>query len=168
MHRFSHDIRNIYTPTSTELSHLIRADERLNYHGYGFFGECRLCGLETPEKWQKSREDLLDCTPTFQSQVGACRMWLEGITKIKSENPHHGSYGLKHTVERWLRLNEYEGHLGDLGGERTGDCYIVNSAFILAAKMDGFTLYGFGNPGFNMSEKSIKAKHKSADHSLAV
>ena len=147
----NYDIEYFYTPTKTELEKLILSDRRFVASGYALFGESRLLGLETLQKWEKDREDLLDFSPDFQSQIGSCRAWLKGIKKIGSANNEYTSYGLKHLVEDWLRKKDYEGHTVRYH-------YISNSAFILAAKIDGFKLYDFGNPVFNISAKSIKAR----------
>jgi hypothetical protein len=147
-----------FIPARDELLSIIRQDERLNNEGYGLFNESRLCGLETAQKWNASRETLLACDSSLIDQVGACIAFLLNIPKTKTENKYRGSYGLKHFVERWLKLNDYEGHKSS---NFEGDCYIPNIAFILAAKHCGFDLYGFGNPGFNISERSLKSIDKN-------
>lgn len=74
----------------------------------------------------------------------ACQ-WLNNCSKIKNINRRHGSYTLKHYVERWARKNGIE------------DNYVSNGAFIAAAFYMGFKvvpIVNTPNAYFNISQKS--------------
>jgi hypothetical protein len=68
--------------------------------------------------------------PFVEREIEDCRAWLKAhASKRVTFNRSHGSYGLKHEVERWLRT-----HVRTSGP----DCYISNGAFIAAAVLEGY------------------------------
>jgi hypothetical protein len=136
-----------YMPTKGEVIRVAEADERLTYAGYGLCGETKICGMTKMDEWSTHRQKLVDPDDEIIHEIAKVRMWLNAIAPTKSKNSNHSSYGLKHRVEGWLRGNGFK-----------GDHYVSNGSFILAAKMDGFRIYGTGNPEFGMSETSIKAR----------
>lgn len=72
--------------------------------------------------------------------------WLSTQSKIKTMNPNHSSYGLKHIVERASKAK---------GASKT---YVSNGTFIAAAIHMGFAykhIPGSLNAMFGISEKSI-------------
>ena len=77
--------------------------------------------------------------------VKICKKWIEEwVTPRKTINPNKGSYGLKHSVEKWSRD------------------YIPNGAFIKAAIELGYKYEEFGpNAIFNMS--FVKARKSPTD-----
>ena len=83
--------------------------------------------------------------------VNDCRKaehFLQFVTKRKTVNTNFGSYGLKHRVERFLKVqtNPLE------------NTYVANGAFICAALHLGFEMKVYGdspNVTFNMSSRSL-------------
>lgn len=95
-------------------------------------------GSKQNEEFNWRRQSLSEDTNSFEK---VCQ-WLndQGISKIKTMNRNHTSYGYKHMVEE------------NLGG------YISNGIFIAAAIHCGFDYKitpGSLNVEFNISEKSI-------------
>lgn len=76
-------------------------------------------------------------TEEDRKMIELCKKWIRMFTsKRKTINDEHGSYGLKHHVERWAKT------------------YIYNGAFILAALEEGYNYKQDGpNAIFNMSFK---------------
>lgn len=88
-------------------------------------------------------EELLEFETLSNEQQSTLVKWCEGLSKIKSFNLKHTSYGLKHLFEK----------------ESFG-FYITNGAFKKAMLEAGFNYTsknGSINWNFNVSEKSIKA-----------
>jgi len=63
--------------------------------------------------YHRKPDEMLDDDVLMQFET--CKRWLENITRIKSFNSRHTSYGYKHMVERWAGR------------------YVCNGAFIAAA-----------------------------------
>lgn len=77
------------------------------------------------EHFQESREILRNSIEECQR----CCMYLQHLKKLKSVRYRLGSYGLKHSVERYHRqLNQFN------------DSYVSNGAFICAAIHMGFSI----------------------------
>ncbi|MBU3167814.1 hypothetical protein [Acinetobacter baumannii] len=77
------------------------------------------------EYFHKSRELLRNSI----DQCQRCCMYLQHLKKLKSTRYHLGSYGLKHSVEKYHRqLNQFN------------DAYVSNGAFICAAIHMGFSI----------------------------
>ncbi len=87
-------------------------------------------------------EELLEFESLSEEQKATIITWCENLSKIKSFNFNHTSYGLKHLFE-----NETFGF------------YITNGAFKKAMLEAGFkhtSKNGSINWNFNVSEKSLK------------
>ena len=125
---------------------IIISDPRIQSDSYGLFGEVTTCGLETKEKWEASRNRAIRLDLDFRLQINKSILWLRYVNKIQNVNTKHSSYGLKHYVERYLKTSKYP-----------ENNYVCNGAFIIAAKLCEFKIYGLGNVCFNMSERSIKS-----------
>lgn len=75
----------------------------------GMKSDRRTLGYDYDGKPEEMLED--DALDQFET----CKRWLENVTKIKSFNTNHTSYGYKHMVERWAKR------------------YVCNGSFIAAA-----------------------------------
>ena len=116
---------------------------QLNAFGIGVFEARRKTPDNRASELESEREEL-------RNSVDACNkccQWLRGnISKIKTINQRHTSYGLKHLAEK------------DIG-------YITNGVFICAAIHCGFPykLTDGPNVRFGMSERSITQIEKRRD-----
>jgi hypothetical protein len=94
---------------------------------------------------------------TQEDAFATCMSFLAGVARIKGQNRHHTSYGLKHIVEH------PGGHFGIPSSAGGYHGYIYEGTFILAALASGFTP---AQPGkhlkatFNMSERDLKRRAK--------
>ena len=99
---------------------------------------------EASEKFPRKGCDLKTIRETKDQDRAfkACLDWLAGLKPIRNSNRRHGTYGLKHMVERASQLYIYEG------------------TFILAALASGFSVRDIvpgGRSGFlNVSELSLR------------
>jgi hypothetical protein len=84
-------------------------------------------------------EEMLD--EDVLAQFETCKRWLNNVSRIKTFNSKHTSYGYKHMVERWANR------------------YVSNGAFIAAAIALGIPIrrsYGKSpNVILPLSEKSV-------------
>lgn len=75
------------------------------------------------------------------AHVASARLWIRSFcVRTQGESKDMSSYGLKHVAEK---------HMG----------YITNGAFILAATLEGYTVYPINkspNANFNMMVKNVK------------
>lgn len=82
------------------------------------------------------------------TQFETCKRWLANVTRIKTFNSKHTSYGYKHMVERWAKR------------------YVCNGAFIAAAIALGIPIRRTDarspNVFLPLSEKSITALQKES------
>lgn len=113
---------------------------QLNDFGIGLFGGGKGKTAEQREvEFKQNQEDLLNNVEVFER---VCE-WLARKEKIKSKNPHHTSYGLKHIAEQQIGT------------------YVTNGVFIAAAIHCGFPYYlipDSPNVQFGISEKSLKSR----------
>jgi len=108
-------------------------------------------GLDQP-LWRKHFERLhgpvTDGDPPLRKEVNICKNWLqEWVSKRKTINTNHSSYGLKHTIEEMFE-------------DKNQFIYVGNGAFIQAAAELGYDIQpcmpDSPNAFFNMSFEKVK------------
>jgi hypothetical protein len=85
-----------------------------------------------------------------EDEIAKCHVYVSRLKTRITINPNYGSYGLKHRVEQYLKLNNlFE------------NPYVSNGAFITSMLMHGFKCkrdrLNSRNCEFNLDTKSVEA-----------
>jgi hypothetical protein len=127
-----------------DVERVLREHPLLNFGGYGLDRGWAPQVTDRGQLLADWRAELL--TPDSVETIARVTRWAQTLTKIKTTNPRHSSYGLKHMAE----------NRADLG---TG--YVGNGQMITAMLLAGFEMDKHGgsvNPLFNVSERSLAGK----------
>jgi hypothetical protein len=129
------------TPSRADVERVMREHPLLNVSGYGLDRGWAPQVTDRKRLLEDYRAELL--TPGSVETIAMVTRWAQTLTKIKTMNPRHSSYGLKHMAE----------NRADLG---TG--YVSNGQMIVAMLLAGFGIDARGtvNPQFNVSERSLR------------
>lgn len=111
----------------------------LNAFGFGVFDHSKPLA-EIKDEIDRERQEML--TVTSVKQFAHCVEFLKTLPRRATINKSRSSYGLKHSVEEYLR------------GKGADDTYVTNGMFIAAAAHLGFKIAVDGpNAYFNITDK---------------
>lgn len=129
--------------TQADIARVMEREPALTHFGLGIHHRSGNTLAEHVERFKIERESLLQ-------KVDECNKalrWLTHATRRKTINPNRSSYGLKHSVEYYMKSLP-----------AVDNYYVSNGSFICAALHAGFEMVrsreGSPNAHFNISERS--------------
>lgn len=132
-----------YQMTPADIARVMEREPQLTHFGLGISRPLEKTPEERKKQFEAERTRLLG----HADECSKALRWLAHATKRKTINPGRSSYGLKHSVEHYMKW------LPDVS-----DYYVANGSFICAALHAGFEMVqsrpGSPNAHFNISERS--------------
>lgn len=129
--------------TQADIAKVMERELCLTHFGLGVYQQLSIPLTEQVKRFKIEREGLLLQT----DECNKALRWLAHAIKRKTINPKRSSYGLKHSVEHYMKsiLN-------------VANYYVANGSFICAALHAGFEMIqvrdSSPNAFFNISERS--------------
>lgn len=124
---------NDYLITLVDIARIMEEEPLLNYNGFGhldIYSEYfykKYTFQKTKAEYIKRFKEQRDSLSKALDECQRCCIYLQHLKKIQVNRYRIGSYGTKHSVEKYHRaLNKFE------------DAYVSNGAFICAAIHMGF------------------------------